>query len=127
MLSLNKNGELVFKCIDFILNAWNDKNNQGLWLWGNPIENNDYYLKLGNLNDTYITYTKSGELIINADTLYIGGSSVKDSLDNLSKQDVLVSLLNGDGDAMYLADFDNDGKSELYIKATAIATGIIQS
>jgi hypothetical protein len=84
------------------------------------------------LNDTYITYTKSGELIINADTLYIGGSSVKDSLDglnanleNLSKQDVLVGLLNGDGDAMYLVDSDNDGKSELYIKATAIATGII--
>jgi hypothetical protein len=45
MLSLNQSGKLVFKCTDFVLNAWNE--NKGLYLSSNAALNG-YYVKVGN-------------------------------------------------------------------------------
>ena len=41
----NIGNDLEIAAQNFLLDAWDDENNQGLWLWGSPVEDNDYYLK----------------------------------------------------------------------------------
>ena len=161
MLSLNHSGELVFKCIDFVLNAWNNdkglylssstelngyyvkignetnhiyfgndlkiaaqnflldawSDSKGLYLDSNPINNKDYYLKLGNMNTNgnYITYQKDGTLIIKVFDLSIGNTDISDYINNHIEDADLIQLLQDKG---LQGIYSSNGK--YYISASLI-------
>jgi hypothetical protein len=74
-INLN-NGKIWGKDFDiesqnFKLNAWNSADAKGLFLDSNPIKDNNYYFLVGDHNNSYIGYTKDGNLTIKANSLYL--------------------------------------------------------
>lgn len=120
MLSLDQSGNLVMQIADIEINAWSD--DKGLYLNSNP-KDNEYYWKIGNIADTYITYDNQGNLIIRIVDIEIDAWSGNKGLylnSNPINNEYYLKL--GDKTNSHIT-YDGDGNLEIKVPSANLIIG----